>query len=474
MTSPGRNPLVRLGVAAGALAASAGLVAAGAATGVEQPKPVAAPQASGARVAVCPTPAGSGATSEVVSDATAATAGDLVVRHLDGGELQTVPAGSADRFVVSDGRPVAVQARGGAAPGSASGVLALAERGPDRGLSLANCVEPVTEAWFVGLRSDPGARSALVLSNPDDSQAQVDLRFLSGDGLQVVPGGRGITVPAHTTRTVALESLLTSNAPVAVQVRATAGRISPVARLQLGDAVTPAGADWHAGSVLPVTDLVVAGVPGGPGRRELVVANPGQRRAVVAVEAMGASGSFAPAGADTVEVDGESVATVALDPALDGEPVSVRLRSNQPVTAAVQSSSADTPAANDVAVQPATDPLAGLGLAPVAAAAGQSATLLLGNDSAEPTDVRWSAVDGEGRELAAGTQQLAAGGSAPVPLPAGDRVAVRVEPDTGSRVHAAVVLTGQAPGLTTLATAPLVSPDRAAHAVAPRFDPRVG
>ena len=266
------------------------------------------------------------------------------------------------------------------ATASSGEVFAVGRSGEQQGLMAAPCTAPATEHWFVGVGAAPGLRSELVLTNPDDAQAEVDLQFFGEDGEVVVPGSPGVVVAARSTRTVSLDSLTTVTGPLTVSVDATTGRVAAVARDRFSDGLDPAGADWHTSAVAPARRLLIPGIPDGDGARQLLVANPGTVRAQVTVRVLALSGPFAPAGAASVEVPPNSTAEVDLAPGLVGQYAGVSLVSDRPVTGAVRSTSSRAGAARDVAVQSSTPALVRTGV--VALATGVDPTAASAGDVA--------------------------------------------------------------------------------------------
>ena len=59
--------------------------------------------------------------------------------------------------------------------------------GHEAGLKAAPCLTPATSHWFSGLGATDEDRTDLILSNPDDAQAQVDLRYYGRSG-RIVAG----------------------------------------------------------------------------------------------------------------------------------------------------------------------------------------------------------------------------------------------------------------------------------------------
>jgi hypothetical protein len=194
----------------------------------------------------------------------------------------------------------------------------------------------------------------------------------------------------------------------------------------------------------------------------------------VAVEVLGLSGPFAPAGADTVEVAPESTVTVGLEAGLAGESASIRLRSSTPVSAAVVSTSSRSNAVPDLAVQSATPALVRRGVSAVATTTGSTASeLVLSNGGDTDAAVTFGVLSYAGVTLRQDEILLAAGGSATrrITSPGASYVVVSV-PD-GSAVVGSVTLTAPEGDVAGLATIPLTSPDVASRAPRVEQDPAV-
>jgi hypothetical protein len=377
--------------------------------------------------------------------------------------------------------PLALQGVGVMSVASSGAIVAQADSGELTGLSAAPCTAPSTSQWFVGVGAEAANRSELLLSNPDDAQAEVDLRFFGRAGRVVVPGSPGLVVPAHGTRTVSLESLVAQAGPLTVWVRATSGRVSAMARDLRSVGLSPAGADWHPASIAPRRTVVVPGVPEGSGARELNVVNPATTRALVTVSVLGATGPFTPVGAEQVEVPPESTATVALDSGLAGQGAGIALSADRPVSASVISSSGrvdpetGTAAHPDIAVQPATPALGRRGVSPVAVVSGSDGTLMLSNPSDIDTELGFTVSNLSGVTIRADSMLVPAHGTSTRRLDAaaGPSYVVVDVPD-GGEIHGAVDFAqpeGDVAGLTSL---PILSPDRASRSRQAVRDPSVG
>ncbi len=245
---------------------------------------------------------------------------------------------------------------------------------------------------------------------------------------QTTPVGENLDQPDFLNLIViaesTLEPLVILPDPLGLRVQVASGRVTATVRAS-GDA----GSDWTSPATAAASTLVVAGVPGGEGARTLVVTNPSDRRATVSVEVLGSDSSFAPAGADTFEVNAESTVAVPLEGALAGEVVGLRLTSTQPIMAGVRVRSGD-----DVAVVPASGPATGEARVPAIA----GSEVVVSNGGVVPAPVTLTTRDAAGAEVDSTRVEVGAGRSTRLPV-TGDRTAT-VEL-TGGTVQAVVLVT---------------------------------
>ena len=480
-----------LAIAAVVLIAAA-VVVGGSLLPVELPsREVAAAPLVGRTSTVCPVAGQTGADAEDQPNASVTAVairqapdrqGVLTGTPLAGGDpLLKVDQQGFGAQVKAPTAPLLLQAVGIMSTASSGAILAQADSGELTGLSSAPCTAPSTSQWFVGVGAEATNRTELLLSNPDDAQAEVDLRFFGRAGRVVVPGSPGLIVPAHDTRTVSLESLVAQAGPMTVWVRATSGRVSAMARDFRSVGLNPAGVDWHPASVGPRRSLVVPGVPEGAGPRELQLVNPGMTRAIVTVSVLGASGPFAPVGAERVEVPPESTTTMSLDTGLAGQGAGVELSADRSVSAAVISTSSrsvpstGSAAQPDIAVEPATTALGRQGVSSIAAVPDTDGTLMLSNAGDTDTTVSFTVSNLSGVTVRQGTILVPAHGTSTRNLDSSDGPAyLVVDVPDGAEIHGAVDFTqtdGSIAGLTSL---PVMSPDLAARSRTAVPDPSVG
>jgi hypothetical protein len=376
--------------------------------------------------------------------------------------------------VAQDRGSLLLHAEGPMARGMSAVVLRAADRGENAGLLSAPCLPPTTMHWFPGVGSSGSEKTELILTNPDDSQAEVDLRFLGKRGRVPVPGSPNIAVDGRTSRTISLSSLVQTDGPLTVAVRATSGRVAAVARKVRSNRLAPAGADWQVGSAAPATRTVIPAVPDGDGRRRLVVSNPGTVRATVSVSVLGLQGEYAPSGAEGMDLAPETSAELDLTDGMAGEPGAIKLSSDQPVTGTVISTGRRDSAQDDLAISAAAAPLVRDGVSAIATVGSTDSDLILTNGTEVDTPVTFEVFSYAGVSLRTDEVLLAANSTATRRLNTSPPSYVVVRVPTGSGIHGGVRLEQPDGDVAGLTVSPLTSPDVASRAPAVVPDPAVG
>ncbi|HEY9291979.1 MAG TPA: DUF5719 family protein [Microlunatus sp.] len=416
----------------------------------------------------------------VAAKASANDTGTLTGRILgsseDGAPPLSVDTPGQGKILSSPEGSVQLTTEGIMAGTSAGMVYGSTDSGEDRGLSLAPCTGPVVDQWFTGLGATDGLRSQLVLNNPDDKQAEVDLTFLGPDGELSVPGASGLIIPAGRSRTLSLQDLLDNvDGDVTVRVHASVGRVSAMARdLRSASDHAPTGADWHPASVAPTTQQVIPAVPGGPGARKLIISNPGERRANVKIEVLGPDGPFTPAGVGETSVEAQSVVEVEISKGLAGQIGTVRVSSDQKVVSAVRSERTGKSKPNDIAINTAQPAITTLGLAPAAVVDGSETELAISNGGTKVADADVSLINMDGVSLYHERIPVAPGASVERRVTQAGPAYLVVKTPAGSQLYGGVTLRQQSGDVYGLAAAGLITPSLAGSARTSQFDPQVG
>ena len=331
-------------------------------------------------------------------------------------------------------------ARGGGiiqATGSMARGLEVEQTGPD-GTATARCGVPGTDFWFVGPGQHSVAGVQLYLMDTDSQPATAEVDVYTDSGPMLDSTDTGISVPAHGMVVQSLAKLLRGSRAVALHVSTSVGRL--VAAVQETSGASQPGG-WLPAAQPPATSVVLPGLPGSPGTRELYVVVPGTGNAQVKVTAVTPKGSYQPTGGTGIDLPGGSAVQVPL-PSLGGLPAAVRLSSNVPLTATMTIPGGES--GSPGAVTAATPEVQQQGV--ISGNAGGSASLVLSAPLAS-AQVR-IAVQTDRTATAGNVIQIAAGHTVVlgVSAPAGSgksaAFAVVVTPLAGSGpVYAARVLT---------------------------------
>ena len=149
-------------------------------------------------------------------------------------------------------------------------------------------------------------------------------------------------------------------------VTVVSGRIAAAEITTRRDGNIPRGIEWIPDAGAASRRSLLPGMVEDPGKKTLVIADPGTEAANVTVQVVSDSGTFTPAGLESISVDPGSVAAVNVTAALAGHPGALLVSADQPVLASASQEvgsttapdtdvtwSTQTPNLNGTAVLPA-------------------------------------------------------------------------------------------------------------------------
>lgn len=219
------------------------------------------------------------------------------------------------------------------------------------GLAAAACAEPSADTWLAAGSTSLGQTSLVLLSNPSEVDATVDLSIYTETGPVSAPGAASILVPAGSQKVVPLAGLAPSAAAPVVRVRTSGGEVVASLQQSYEVGIQPRGAELVGATGAPARQQVIPGVTLGsmaaieaaqsaegvgvdyPVVRLLV---PGDTDAQVTIGAVGEAGTAAGDSYATT-VKAGTVAEVPLQRLKDGS-YTVTVNSSVPVVAAVRTS----------------------------------------------------------------------------------------------------------------------------------------
>jgi hypothetical protein len=278
---------------------------------------------------VCPT---SDSASPQGGVATASgSSGDVSVTSGDGST--TLPVSPGVVTPLPGTGPAVIQGDDDLAPGL------LGIRYGTAPLTTQVCGVPTSSQWFAGVGSGPEHDSVIELVNPDSGPADADVT-LYGKRAFSRRKLHGITIPAHRTVRLDLGEIAPKRLLMSAQVAVTRGRLAVHVLDTRTDLLTDKVVrEWLPAQAAPALELQLLGLPTGPAKRTLQLANPGDDVVRADVKIITDDTTFAPSALTTVTVQPGSTTTVALTKVLarafaDGA-VGVQVTADAPVAASV-------------------------------------------------------------------------------------------------------------------------------------------
>jgi len=225
---------------------------------------------------------------------------------------------------------------GSLAPGLIANQWGRDPRGTGRGMASTACASAGSDFWFVGGGAIAGRQTRVVLVNPDDTPAVVDVIVHGTDGLIDAPAGRGLVIKGLDRAVVRLDVLAPGIKATAVHVIARAGRVGASVADEQMSGLDAIGTDWIPQSTAPSTKLYVPGVMPGKGARVLSIVTPGIDDATVRIRVISTNGTFAPADRDQIDVPAESVVSLDMSEVIGGDAATLEITSDVPVVAGMR------------------------------------------------------------------------------------------------------------------------------------------
>jgi hypothetical protein len=225
---------------------------------------------------------------------------------------------------------------GSLAPGLVADQWGRDPSGQGRGMASTACAPAASEFWFVGGGAVAGRKTRVLLVNPDDTAAIVDVIIHGPEGIIDAPAGRGLVIPPLDRATVQLDVLAPGVPATAFNVLARTGRIGASVSDEQRSGLQSVGTDWIPQSALPATKVYLPGVINGLGARVLSIVSTTENDANVTLRVISPDGTFEPAERNTFTVTAGAVVTTDMTPALpqtpDGSsPATLELTSDQPI-----------------------------------------------------------------------------------------------------------------------------------------------
>lgn len=149
--------------------------------------------------------------------------------------------------------------------GSASDTLAAAEMQQVKnttlqGFAASSCAEPVHEQWLVGGASTLGTSTTLVLGNPFEVPAIVQVALYDENGRVDSSQTTGVLVPAGSQRIVSLNGYAPARESLAAHIESTGAAVTAALSVSQTIDIRSFAVDTATRQLAPQTSLVVPGV----------------------------------------------------------------------------------------------------------------------------------------------------------------------------------------------------------------------
>ena len=123
----------------------------------------------------------------------------------------------------------------------------------------ANCQAPTVEQWFVGATTTIGRESLLLISNPNNTDATVDLSLFGSNGVIDSAGLNGIAVSANRSVVLPLAGFAPENESLTVHLTSHGAAVSSWIQQKTVRGTSAAGADLISPSATAAKSLVIPG-----------------------------------------------------------------------------------------------------------------------------------------------------------------------------------------------------------------------
>lgn len=207
----------------------------------------------------------------------------------------------------------------------------------------ALCSGPQSSQWFVGASADITTKGKLIVINSGLSDAVVDIQAFTENGKQPL---KPINVYSKSYIVIPVDSLAPGDKTLAVHVIPRSGRINAFMIDEQGKGLRALGGDFVNSAQNASKNLVIAAIPHQISKKPnktaaahtLRILAPGDVDANVTVEVLSADGVFVPVGLNSRSISAGIVTEIDFTPNITSSAFAVRISSNEPVIASVQSS----------------------------------------------------------------------------------------------------------------------------------------
>ncbi|HEU5222297.1 MAG TPA: DUF5719 family protein [Candidatus Lumbricidophila sp.] len=127
------------------------------------------------------------------------------------------------------------------------------------GLASTTCAEPLADSWLVGGTTGVGRTSLVILTNPSNAPATVDLTVTDEHGAVASNVGKRVNVPANSQRVLSLAGIAPDLLEPVVHVQSRGAKVAAFLMQSAINGLVPAGADLVPAIAAGFTSLTIPG-----------------------------------------------------------------------------------------------------------------------------------------------------------------------------------------------------------------------
>lgn len=135
------------------------------------------------------------------------------------------------------------------------------ERGDFVGTAAAECTEAKDDTWLVGGATTTGRTTLLVIVNPGEVSATVDVSVFADTGVVTAPGATGIAIPAGGERVFSVAGLAPGLESPVIRVQSAGARVVATLQQMTVRTLTPGGVDFVTPAAAPSTEVIIPAIP---------------------------------------------------------------------------------------------------------------------------------------------------------------------------------------------------------------------
>lgn len=187
-----------------------------------------------------PTDAVTSGTSQVIATGSEFTESELQREHADGTAPRVFESPAKQLVAAAETQTVATSTL--------------------QGLSASACAEPTHEQWLVGGATGLGQSATVVLGNPYEVPATVQITLYDQDGQTAASTTAGVLVPANSQRIVSLNGYLPNRDSLVARIDSTGAAVTAAMGVSQTVDIRSFAVDTVTRQLAPQTNLVFAGI----------------------------------------------------------------------------------------------------------------------------------------------------------------------------------------------------------------------